>query len=357
MEKTVNPEMIILARQSRGLTQKELASRLAVSQGWLSRVESGLREVSHEALPRLAEELGYPEGFFYQTDKVYGFGITEVFHRRFQDVPSKVLDMIHAKTNIYCMQIRRMLRGVDLGAINFPALELDEFNGNVEDVARQLRATWGLPRGPIQNLTRAIEDARGIVVQFDFGNARVDAVIRLTPDIDMPPLFFINVKSPGDRLRFTLSHELGHIIMHRRIPSSDMEEQADRFAAEFLMPAKEIRPMLTNLSLAKLADLKVHWKVSMAALIKRAQDLGTITPTQARALWAEMSRLGYRTKEPAEVNIPVETPELLQEIVNVYRGDMGYSAAEFAAMINLCEQEVRQLYYIEPQGKHLKVVK
>lgn len=354
---SVNPEMIVLARQSRGLTQLELASRLGVTQGWLSRVESGLRDVSRDKLTDLARELGYPIEFFFQQDKVYGFGITELFHRKFQDIPSKTLDILHAKTNIRSMHIKRMLRGVDLGTDDFPSWDPGELDGNVESLAQALRARWSLPRGPVQNLVRTIEDARGVVVALDFGTRRVDAISRVLPE-KMRPVFFINSSSPGDRLRFTLCHELGHIVLHRQnAEPSRIEEEADRFAAEFLMPAKDIRPQLYDLNLERLALLKLHWKVSMAAILKRATDLGAIAQRQARFLWMQMSKAGYRTREPANLDIPIETPSLQQEIVEVHRRDMGYTVSEFAALINLSEQETRDLYFSEHQDKHLRVVR
>jgi len=160
----------------------------------------------------------------------------------------------------------------------------------------------------------------------------------------MPPVFFINAFSPMDRLRFTLCHELGHVIMHRSI-DPDMERQADEFAAEFLMPARDIKPYLVDISLAKLADLKRYWKVSMAALLKRATDLEVITPRKARSLWVELGKAGYRKREPVELDLPRESPSLLNEIIQAYTDDMEYSVSELALMLNLIDKETIEIYF------------
>src|SRR2546421_1977476 len=111
----------------------------------------------------------------------------------------------------------------------------------------------------------------------------------------MPPLFFVDTRRfTWDRLRYTLAHELGHLIMHHDSTDADAERQADIFAAEFLMPSRDVRPYLYNLTVEKLANLKTYWKVSMSALIKRASDLDAITSRHARTLWMKMAQAGYK---------------------------------------------------------------
>lgn len=342
-EKRINPEMVILARESRGLTQRELAERLSVSPGWLSRVEGGLRGVQDMKLRQLSEVLDYPVDFFVQKEPIYGLGITEVFHRKRRIVAEKTLNKIYSQINIRRMNLIKMLRGVEIGEINIRPIHMDEFDGNAKDVARLVRARWHLPHGPIQNLMKAFEDARGIVISMDFRTNTIDAISYWPPDT--PPLFFVNVYSPSDRLRFTLCHELGHIIMHQdAMFTPDIEKQADEFASEFLMPEIEIRPYLTDLYLEKLATLKQFWKVSMAALLKRATDLGVITHRQSRTLWMQMGKAGYRTREPVELDLPVEKPSLEKEIVDTYIEDMGYTISELGKLLCLSTKEVMNDY-------------
>jgi len=338
-----NPNMLILARESRNITQKELAQKLGVTQGWLSRVESGLREISDEVLPNLCTCLNYPSDFFFQKEKIYGFGPTELFNRKRQSVSSKTLQKIHAQINIRRIQLAKILKGIEMIENNVPTFDIDEFHGSVEDIAKAVRSYWMVPPGPILNLIQLIEDNGGIVIIFDFGTPKIDAMSLVIPD--MPPLFFINPDSPADRLRFTLSHELAHVVLHQRNFSPDMEVQADKFAAQFLMPDTEIRPYLRNLTMPKLMELKIYWKVSMQSLIFRATDLKMITERQSRSLWSRMSINGYRTHEPLENDIPKETPSLYDELIDVYKDEMGYSLYEFSKLVNMNESEVQNLYY------------
>jgi Zn-dependent peptidase ImmA (M78 family)/transcriptional regulator with XRE-family HTH domain len=349
-DSAVNAEMVVLARESRGYTQGQLAEALGVRQGTLSKIEAGLLAVSDDLLGRLSTELGYPLSFFRQADRVYGPGLGELFHRKKQDVPSKVLAKIHATANIRRMQIARLLRAVEFDPPKIVPIDVDEYDGDIEAIARMVRASWRLPGGPVPNLCRAIEDAGGLIVPCKFETRRVDAVSQWAPGL--PPLFLANMAAPQDRLRFTLAHELGHLVMHRA-PDQALEQQADRFAAEFLMPADAIRPSLRHVTLARLASLKPLWRVSMAALLRRARDLGTISERQYRTLWTQMGAAGYRTREPAEFDIRGEEPSLLGELVQVHITDLGFSIDELAGCVNLDEEEFRSDYLPKAHGLRL----
>lgn len=341
--KEVNPEMITLARQSRGLSQKELAQKLSITPALLSKMESGIRDATIENLEKLVGILDFPLDFFYNNESIYGLGISEIYHRRRQDISNRTLDRIHAQVNIVTMSVNKLLRGVDIGEKEFRTLDIDEFNGNASEVVRSVRAMWNIPPGPIRNVTAIIELARGIVIPFDFGTNRIDALSYWRGS--SVPLFFVNINMPGDRLRFSLCHELGHIIMHQNYPLPDIEKQADTFAAEFLMPEIEIRSQLEDVTLEKLAILKPHWKVSMAALLKRATDLSTITKRRARTLWTQMGKLGIRSREPVELDISPEIPSLQQDIVSVYSNEMAYSLSELSKMLTLHEDDVCRYFF------------
>lgn len=338
---SVNPEMVTLGRESRGLTQSELAKCLHISQARLSKIESGHAPVTDDLLLPLVSCLEYPLTFFLRSDPVFGPGTSEFFHRRRQSVGNKLLTRLHAILNIRRMEIARLLRSVELPENNIPRYDPDSFDGSVEEIARAVRAAWNLPRGPIKNLTRVIEEAGGIVVPIDLISPKIDAVTRHIPGL--PPLFFINPNMPGDRQRLSLAHELGHAVMHSA-PHPEMEEQAFLFANEFLMPAREINQQLDYVTLPKLASLKPYWRVSMQAILKWAHELGRVTDNQARYLWMQIGKAGYRKREPAELDIEPERPEALRQIVELHRSEFGYSADELSELVGLTVDEV-QVYY------------
>lgn len=353
-EYPVNPVMVVLARESRSMTQKQLADRLGVKQGTLSRIEIGVRGVSDALLERLCQVLEYPIEFFFQTEQVYGFGPGALYHRRRRSVTVRILHTVRAQINIRRIHLTRMLQGIEWTAGVMRPMDLEDYKGRPEAVAQAARAEWHLSEdGPIADLTAAFEAAGGIVIPFDFGTPQIDAISQWPPGV--PPLIFADIyRTTWDRLRFDFAHEIGHLIMHRMFTDADAEMQAHKFASEFLMPARSARPYLFDLTLEKLAGLKPYWKISMGALIKRAESLGTVPSERIRSLWVQMGATGYKIREPEALDLPQEKPQAYEQIIRVYRQDLQYGPIELARMLALDEAEARNLYYGRPG--HLRVV-
>lgn len=332
-----NPAMLTLVREYRGLTQSELAVRAGLTQGYISKFENGIVTAPRDTLERIATALDWPVEFFFRTEQVYGFGSACLYHRKQASLPVGRLRVVQATANVLRIALTPLLRDVTLDADNeFPVLDIDQFDGSADRIAQLVRATWRLPLGPVVDLVAAVESAGGIVYRLPFGTRQLDAVSHWPPH--MPPVFLLNAEAPGDRLRFSLAHEIGHMVMHR-VPNREMEHEADRFAAEFLMPAREVKADLLRLDLVRAAQLKSYWKVSMAALVMRARDLGVISPGRAKGLFAQLSRLGYRLAEPVEV--PVEEPTVVHAIVDIHRQQHDYSITDLVAITGIPEAEFR----------------
>jgi Zn-dependent peptidase ImmA (M78 family)/transcriptional regulator with XRE-family HTH domain len=325
----VNPEILVLARESRGLSQLELARAVRIAQGTISKYENGLLQVSEADLSRIATFLDYDQQFFLQRARIYGLGSSFLFNRRRRTAPVRIQKRVQAQVNILRLQVERLLRGAEVQCDNrFEFMDIDEYGNDPALVARRVRLTWQLPAGPVANVTRAIENAGGIVLKCDFLTQKIDAVHLWTPG--MPPLFFMNADVSGERHRFSLCHELGHALMHR-FAGGDIEREANEFASEFLMPAAEIGPCLVGLTLERAALLKQHWKASMQAIIRRAHDLRKISARKYRRLFTQLGMLHCRRNEPYPVDY--EEPSVVKQLVEVHRKQLGYGPADLRRLL------------------------
>ncbi|HWR14168.1 MAG TPA: XRE family transcriptional regulator [Terriglobales bacterium] len=336
--------MLILAREFQCMTQMELATEMAISQAEISKYETGFKIPTPEQATSLATKLRVPVEFFYQSESMRAFGSGCVYHRKRQSATESRLKYLLALVNIRRIHLRQLLMAAEMkSTFRFEHLDVEDFGGDASKVARALRDIWKLPPGPVQNVVRTIEDAGGVVMRCDFGTDKVDAISQWLPG--MPPLFLVNQMIPTDRLRFTLVHEIGHIVMHR-FPTESMEKEADQFAAEFLLPEKEVKPHLGYINLPKLASLKAYWRVSMNALLKRAGDLGTITERTRSYLWMQMGSKGYRKHEPVE--LPVEEPTLIYKLVHVHCDKLKFGPKEIAKLLHMHVNDAVSTYF--PQG-------
>jgi Zn-dependent peptidase ImmA (M78 family)/DNA-binding XRE family transcriptional regulator len=345
---TFNPELLVLARQANELSQSELAEILAISQAKLSKIEHGLVLPDDALILRLAECLDFPSSFFSQPDRVYG--LPAAFHRKRKKLSARSLDRIHAEVNLARIQLQRLLQPLDLErGKGIPSFDPDEF-GSPEDIARLVRNQWRVPRGPIRNLIDTVEDAGAIVILYDFGARDIDGIG--VSDTHTLPLFFLNGTKPVDRQRFTLAHELGHMVMHA-MPREDMEAEADRFAAEFLMPESDIRHQLGRVSLERLASLKGLWRVSMAALLRRYFTLGLINASTYKYWSIQMGKLGYRVREPLELDIAPERPSFLVEVFQTYADELRYTPREISRAVHTSVARLERMFPLRPDGLRL----
>ena len=318
--------MIQLAREELGWNQEFLAHKLDITQGHLSRLETGLVTLTPEVEKKLVESLDKPRDFFFYQGEIEA--PTFVLYRRKAQIPPEIRRQFWARISLATISVRRLLTGTELTAAALPYFDPQECQGGVTAIAQRIRRMWKLPPGPVRNLLRLAEDAGCIVIRMDFGTRKIDGCCGF---IDQTPVIFISDKLTAVRQRLTIAHELGHLIMHR-FPDEDAEDQAFLFASELLMPAEEIGPMLRPLSFDRLARLKLHWQVSMQAIVRRAEALGIISSSNARYYWAKLNRSDFIESEPYDDEIPAERPALVGEIVETYLRDLKYTEEELSKL-------------------------
>jgi Zn-dependent peptidase ImmA (M78 family)/transcriptional regulator with XRE-family HTH domain len=330
MTERPNPDLLTAARESRGRSQTEVAAALNVTQGLISKAEHGLVDLSAQQIDLLAEFLGYPSALFYEPGRAKVAGSACLYHRKRKTLPAKILTALNAEMELRRVSVRRLLNGIDIGTQRmFHTMDPDEYGGSPESVARAMRAAWRVPAGPIDNMTALIESAGGVILTSDFGTNKLMGMSCW--ESDSPPIFYLNDRMATADLRWTLAHELGHITMHAVPPLGDPEQEADAFAAEFLAPSALITPDLRRLVFDRLPALKMVWKLSMKALIMRADKLGTIDRTQATRLYKQYSARGYNEVEPYPV--AAEPATIVRSAVDVHQREHGYTPEEISETV------------------------
>jgi Zn-dependent peptidase ImmA (M78 family) len=342
--------VLVTARLACGRTQEELASAVGITQAALSRYENGMREPESEVLGRLASALGVTVPFLLAAGKLHGAMAVEAHMRRRKTAKPTDWRKLEARLNMYRLHARYLHEEVLLRAEQCVPT-FDPIDVPPADAARLVRMQWRMPVGPAQTLVQWLEAAGCIVIEEDFGRAtRVDG---LSQWVDECPVVLLNAHAPTDRKRLTLAHELGHLCLHSEHVAEDMEDQANAFAAEFLMPASMIRPQLRNLSLGRLLDLKREWGVSVQALVERAREVRGITDRQRSSLYKALSYRGWRTAEPISDELLPERPRLPEDIGNAL-ASRGLTLREIANLVGVSDADRQHPF--RPTGPKLRAV-
>ncbi|MGF2944729.1 helix-turn-helix domain-containing protein [Mycobacterium sp. Lab-001] len=299
-------DVLAIARKARGLTQTELAEMVGTTQPTINRYESGDRDPDKDTLAKLATILRVTEELLTHGNRFRGALAVDAHMRRQKTTKASAWRQMEARLNLLRVHASFLFEEISITSEqHVPAFD-PEFT-TPEDAAKLVRAQWRMPMGPVVNLTRWMEAAGCLVFEEDFATQRIDG---LSQWVDDHPVILINANAAPDRKRLTKAHELGHLVLHSNGPTEQMEDEANRFAAELLMPADEIRYELRRLDLGKLRDLKREWGVSMQALLERAYRMGLVTPESRTKFYKMMNARGWKANEPDIEFIVAEKPAL-----------------------------------------------
>lgn len=346
-----NPDRIRLARESEGYTQNQLAINLRLlSQSKLNKIENRQTVPSDDIIKEIADFLKYPVSFFQVTSGVIPY-IKEYYYRRNLGIPQKQKMAFDAQMTIIAENIDILFEAIEID-IKLPFLDIEDEAITPERVAQKIRSLFGIEKGPIRNIINVIQ-RMGIIIHYiepPF-SIKIDGVSFITKK--GIPVILVNKNASNSRTVFNVCHELGHLIMHYKYMVSDkrdVEDEANRFASEFLMPAESIKSYLYRLDAPKLCGLKTNWRVSIKSLIYRAKFLGCITETQNRRLMMLYNANKWTYNEPFEFNI--EEPKLLNKVFNIYFDELEYSKDEILQLLKLTETRILSFYDLPEIRKH-----
>lgn len=305
---------IHVAREARGLTQQAVARRVGVKQPVLSRVERDLTPATPTLIGSLSPVLGFPESFFHTAAPPSLDGASLRFRAR---AGAATRDLVQSRrtAELVFEHHERMRAQVRTTRLGFAAID----GLSVPAATAHARASLDLsPEGPIPFLTLAAERAGIAIVAMPLAAGRNDAFSLWR---DKRPLIAMLGDVPGDRLRFSLAHEVGHLLLHahRAIDSQAAEAEADAFAAELLVPKRAFAERLpSRVTLGTLLALKGTWGVSLSVLIRQAYNVGAISREQYSSLFRQISARKWTRDEPGPV--PVERPRAFRKMAEVLYG-------------------------------------
>jgi Zn-dependent peptidase ImmA (M78 family)/transcriptional regulator with XRE-family HTH domain len=285
----VSGERVKQARELRGLTQTELARRIDKDQSTIAYIERGSFQPSDEVLGAIAIQTGFLPSFFMQRSRAGFPSGTLQFRARRMSAGHRT--QVHQYAKTLWESAERMAESINEIPVRLPRLaEPPEIAADVT------RSELGLsPDAPVPNVTNTVERAGVLVLTVPLPLEKWDAFCLWAGEENKRPLIFIASNAPGDRLRCSMAHELGHLVMHQSLNGElrNIDGEANRFAAQFLMPEATIRQELVPpISFTSLAELKPRWGVSMQALARRARSLNIITDGQLKYLYKQLATRG-----------------------------------------------------------------
>lgn len=312
-------QRLFRARKAAGLSLRELAAQVDLSHAAIKKYEDELAVPTSATLIKLARALQVRTEYFFRPETITLDGIE---YRKHNALPKKRLEAIEHEV------IDQIERRMELERL-FPAPPLKEFAtvaglpkkikslDQIEDAVEQVRNAWALGYAPVTELIDALE-THGVRVFMIDANAdpKFDGLAAL---VNRMPIIVVGRNWPGDRQRFTMAHELGHLMLAGRVADDlDDELACNRFAGAFLLPRpsalQELGAHRNVIELKELSLLKEEFGLSMAGILHRARDLGIVTPAWRDEQVRQFRLKGWHLTEPG-TPYPVEQPHVFEQLI------------------------------------------
>lgn len=273
------------ARKIRGLTMEELASMTNCSKQAINNYEKNIRRPDSQTLISIAKALDFDIDYFYNVSNVSSFNLLKINYREGGFLSKKQREEV---------EYLATSRLNDYLELEFIADEFCTFHNPIEDIeirnvfdaekaAKALRKKWKLGEGPIHNITNLLEKKCIRLIKIDFGFQYAHEGLSGWADKNIPVIIINARHKDTSRTRFTILHELGHLLLsiEKSVTLENIEKICDAFAGAVLLPAEslieEFGKNRTAISMPELKTIKELYGISIIAIMIRAASTNLIS--------------------------------------------------------------------------------
>jgi Zn-dependent peptidase ImmA (M78 family) len=373
MTKGINelrPERLEQALSVRALSKGQLAALVGVSASTVTKWSKGDQAPEAETFERLASVLNVkPEWLTRPPLKP----VSAPLFRSNASALKSGREMLHARIGLLQETALLLSEYVEYPALNLPVRAFSSADqitrAEIESAAEECRELWKIGKGPIQDLLLAAEGAGVIVVREETEIPVIEGLSCWSDELGGRPLIHLSAdKANAFRSRFDLAHEIGHLVLHRKLPSPAdreaynlMESQAHQFAGALLLPAQTFADEVRlPVNLDSLLALKQRWGVSVAAMLMRLHALRVLNDDQKLALFKRRSARWGSKSEPGDQGWAPEKPRLLRRSIELLVSEGVLPAERIPYFVGTSAMDVEQLchlreHYFEAPGQVMEL--
>ena len=312
------------ARKAKSWTMTRLADEVGLTRQSISQFEKGDAKPSPEKLREIAKKLEQPAQYF-TWQETYTKESPATF-RSMASSTTRAREQTESWIELLASIVSFLSGTVNFPKVSLPDVQIPDFtrltNDDIDNLALETRRHFGLGNGPISNLTLLLEN-NGIIVGFKKLNKSLDGISQW---YNNRPYVLVDPTKSASKTRFSVAHELGHIVMHQQLSSESelmdkelhklIESQANYYASSLAMPESSLANEVYGTDWNSLIELKSRWKMSISCIAMRLHSIGLISESQKIRIFRELSARNARKNEPLDKDIPQDLPRLIKKVAN-----------------------------------------
>lgn len=331
-------EKLQSVRELNGLSRKELADKLNLSEQAIWQYENQYTVPKFEVANELKKIFNVKAQFFYTEPFATNISKVESIAYRaedrearkktkmettFIDFTSYFLDKFESKLNLPPSPLP-LLRDESIQLYNM-SMETNDRLLQLENIAENARKKLDVQSN--SELLYKLELSGIYILEKNMGTS-IDAYSTWTSQ-EKPFIILGNKKKSAVRRNFDLAHELGHLLLHYKIDMDSLtkdehkiiEKEANDFASFFLLPKDQFLKDFSTISKKSnpesYLDLKMKYMVSIGALEYRAYKMGLLTFEENRYFYATLNRKDYKKNEPLDEDIAIIRPGKVRSLLDL----------------------------------------
>jgi len=329
------------ARLLNGFSLQDLADKIdnKISRQAIFKYESGVVVPNSEMINILAEALNIRPDYFSRTIAVE---LGQIEFRKQSNFSAKERNKVVEQTREYLSRYLELEMILNLESeFQNPLKDIGVISSRnqIDNASEQLREKWELGMDSICNVAELLEE-NGIKVIAVHTEGKFDGLQTLVNG--KVPVIAYNSKlsDKPDRIRFTLLHELAHLLLtfSDDLSYSQREKLCHQFAASMLLPQKALVQELgikrNKISIQELGYIKKEYGISIQAIVMRALDCEITDSGFTGKFFNYLNLMNWRTEEPISYD-GIEKSKRFDQLLYRALSEEQISSSKAAALKNM----------------------
>jgi len=279
------------SRIQHGLSLQEIADRIGVTKQMINKYEQGKSVPGSDKLIALSKVFNQKIDYFFRKPEI---SLGEINFRKKSKFGAKRLNALKEEIRIQIENYLYIENICGLGTSFKNPLEGKLINSDqdVKEAAYTLKEDWQIGQDAVHNLIDLFENNHIKVIEVEDESGSFDGLATI---VDEKYYIIVIAKNmPIERKRFTLLHELAHLILP--IQSFDLKLQekfCNMFASEMLLSGQNARVEFgskrQNITIEELKNVQEKFGISIRAIMFKMGEVEIISEHQLKSFWFKLN--------------------------------------------------------------------
>lgn len=270
---------------------QQVADNLGISKQMVNKYELGKAMPTSDKLIALSRLLDQKVDYFFKKPEVV---ISDISFRKKSRFPAKKINAIKEEIRIkienylYIESICNQRESFINPLQNQVCLTKEDS----KNAANALKEAWDIGGDAIHNIVDLFEDHQIKVIEIDEDSKEFDGLATV---IDNKYHIIVVARSmPVERKRFTLLHELGHLLL--QIDETDLKQKeklCDVFASEMLLSEQnaknEFGTSRSSITLEELKNIQEKYGISIPAIVYKLGNSKIISNERVKSFFMKLN--------------------------------------------------------------------